>query len=157
MRSAVRLLPLVTVAVLLLQGCAPTVRLEAAPLANTVECANMMVRLPDQLAELPRRDVDAQSTAAWGDPVAIIVRCGLEKPGPSTLPCVTVDGVDWLIDESNRPDYVFRTFGLDPSTEVIIDSQVVSGTQVLDELSGPVASQSEPVAACVDATDVFEQ
>jgi len=66
-----------------------------------------------------------------------------------------VDGVYWLIDESNRPTYVFRSYGLDPSTEVIVDSSVVSGTQVLQELSGAVASQSAPVASCLDAADIL--
>lgn len=115
----------------------------------------MMVRLPETLAELPRRNVNAQSTAAWGDPVAVIVRCGLPLPDPSVLPCATVDGVDWLIDESARPSYVFRSYGLDPSTEVIVDSSVVSGTQVLQELAFAVGSQSAPVAQCVDTTDVL--
>ena len=146
---------LIALTVVTLSACAPTVRLEAAEDANAVECANMMVRLPDTLAELPRRNVNAQSTAAWGDPVVVIVRCGLPLPDPSVLPCATVDGVDWLIDESNRPNYVFRSYGLDPSTEVIVDSSVVSGTQVLQELSGAVASQSAPVARCLDATDVL--
>lgn len=151
-----RFLSLVALGLITLQGCAPTVRLEAAPEANAVECANMMVRLPDDLAGLERRSVNAQSTAAWGDPTAVIVRCGLPKPPPSTLPCASVDGVDWLIDDSDRPRYVFRTYGLDPSTEVIVDSEVVSGTEVLDELSGAVGSQSAPVAKCIDVTDVYE-
>jgi hypothetical protein len=115
----------------------------------------MMVRLPETLAQLPRRSVNAQSTAAWGDPVAVIVRCGLALPDPSVLPCATVEGVDWLIDESDRPRYVFRSYGLDPSTEVIVDSAVVSGTQVLQELSYAVGSQSAPVGKCLDATDVL--
>lgn len=140
-----------------LQGCSPTVRLEAAEKANAPECANMVVRLPENVAGLPERTVNAQATAAWGDPVAVIVRCGLERPGPSTLPCVTVDGVDWLIDESKRPEYVFRTYGLEPATEVILDSTVVSGTEVLQDLSAAVASQAAPVARCLDATDVFSQ
>lgn len=155
MKSSSRLLGLLIAAVLLLQGCAPTVRIEAAEQANTVECANMMVRLPDTVAELPRRTVNAQSTAAWGDPVAVIVRCGLERPGPSTLPCVTVDGVDWLIDESDRPNYVFRSYGLDPATEVVLDSLVVSGTAVLQDLAPAVVSQSAPLAKCLDAQDIF--
>lgn len=146
---------LVVLAVVL-SGCQPTVRLEAAGLANSPNCANMMVRLSDTLAELPRRQVSSQSTAAWGNPVAVIVRCGLERPGPSTLPCVTVDGVDWLIDESDRPRYVFTSYGLDPATEVIVDSEVVSGTQVLQDLGSAVASQSAPVAQCIGAEDVFE-
>ena len=136
-------------------ACAPVVRLEAAPEANNPSCANMVVRLPDTIAGQERRNVNSQSTAAWGNPVVIIARCGLPRPAPSTLPCVTVDGVDWLVDDSDRPNYRLLSYGLDPATEVIVDSSVVSGTAALQDLAGPVASQSAPVAQCVDATDVF--
>ncbi len=117
----------------------------------------MMVRLPDAIGELQRRSVDAQSTAAYGDPTAVIVRCGLARPAPSVLPCATVDGVDWLIDASDQPRYVFTSYGLEPATEVIVDSERVSGTQALQDLAGAVASQSAPLAQCLGAEDVFSQ
>ncbi len=138
-----------------LVACAPTVRLEPAEKANTVACANMMVRLPDTVETLERRRVDAQSTAAWGSPAAVLVRCGVPKPAPSGLPCVTVEGVDWLIDQSDTPRFVFTTYGLDPATEVIVDSEMVSGTAVLRALSTAVVNQSAPVASCLDASDVL--
>lgn len=150
-------LTVAAVAAVTLSACAPTVRLQPAPEANAVECANMTVRLPDTVGALERRSVDAQSTAAYGDPTAVIVRCGMPRPGPSTLPCVTVDGVDWLIDDRDRPRFVFISYGLDPATEVIVDSDRVSGTQALQALSGAVASQSPPVGACLGAEDVFRQ
>jgi hypothetical protein len=150
--SVVTRLSLILVGASALAGCAPTVALEPAIEANTPACAQMMVRLPDEVAELPRRMVNAQSTAAWGIPVAVIVRCGLPTPPPSTLPCVTVRGVDWLRDDSAAPSYVFTTFGLNPATEVIIDSEAVSGTAVLQEISRAVQSQSEPVRECLDPT-----
>ena len=140
-----------------LTACQQTVRLEPADMANTVACANMMVRLPDTVDDLDRRQVDAQSTAAWGTPTAVLLRCGVPRPGPSTLPCVTVDGVDWLIDEQDSSRFVFTTFGLDPATEVIVDSTLASGTSALRALSGAVSAQSAPVAQCLDATDVFSE
>jgi len=142
-------------AVALLTACSPVVRLEAAPEANNPNCANMIVRLPDSIEGFDRRNVNSQSTAAWGDPVVIIARCGLPRPAPSTLPCVTVDGVDWLVDESDRPTFRLLSYGLEPATEVIVDSSAVSGTAALQALAGPVASQSAPVAQCINATDVF--
>ena len=48
----------------MLSGCAPTVNLEAAEEANTIECANMTVRLPETIAGEARRSVNAQATAA---------------------------------------------------------------------------------------------
>jgi hypothetical protein len=143
------------VSVMAITGCAPTVNIDPAPLANTPECANMIVRLPDTLAELPRRTVNAQATAAWGDPVAVIVRCGLELPPPNPLPCAEVSGIDWLRDDSDAPNFVFTTYGFDPATEVIVDSTRVSGTAVLQELARAIGSQSTPVQACIDVTDVL--
>lgn len=135
-------------------GCAPTVNVDPAINANSVECANMVVRLPDTLAEQPRRTVNAQATAAYGNPVSVIIRCGLELPAPNPLPCFDVDGIDWLRDDSQAPNFVFTTYGVDPATEVIVDSEVVSGTQVLFELGRAVGSQSAPVQACIDIRDV---
>lgn len=148
-------LALLLLGVVALGGCAPVVRLEPADSANTLECAQMMVRLPETIEELPRRQVDAQSTAAWGDPVAALIRCGVPRPGPTALPCVTVDGVDWLIDESDAPRFIFTTYGLDPATEVIVDSEAVSGTSVLRAVSDAVGNQSAPVASCLDVADVL--
>ena len=115
----------------------------------------MVVRLPDTVADQPRRNVNAQATAAYGNPVSIIIRCGLELPAPNPLPCFDVDDIDWLRDDSQAPSFVFTTYGLDPATEVIVDSEVVSGTQVLFELSRAVGSQSAPVQRCIDIRDVL--
>lgn len=141
--------------VVVIVGCAPTVNVNRAVHANAPECANMTVRLPDTLAELDRRSVNAQATAAWGNPVSVIVRCGLELPAPNPLPCFEIDGIDWLRDDSEAPSFVFTTYGLDPATEVIVDSEVVSGTAVLRELSRAVGSQSAPVQRCIDVSDVL--
>jgi len=136
-----------------LAGCASTVSLEPAPLSNTPECANMIVRLPETLDGLDKRTVNAQATAAYGDPVAVIVRCGLPLPAPSALPCVNVDGVDWLREDAHDPTFRFLTYGLDPATEVIVDSTVASGAAALRQLAPAVGSQSAPVQACVGPVD----
>jgi hypothetical protein len=114
----------------------------------------MTVRLPDQVADLPRRSVNAQATGAWGVPVSVIVRCGLPLPAPNTLPCVTLEGIDWLRDDKDAPRFRFITYGLEPATEVIVDSEVVSGTQALRDLTQAIGSQSTPVQACIDASTV---
>jgi hypothetical protein len=133
-----KLLALIGVTVFALTGCSPTVALEPADLANDPDCAEIIVRLPDELADLPKRTINAQSTAAWGEPVAVILRCGLEKIEVSTLPCVSVGGIDWLVDESAKPNYRFITYATEPATEVIVDSEKVSGVSVLEGLSGSV-------------------
>jgi hypothetical protein len=140
---------------LLLSGCAPTVNLEPAEAANTPECANMTVRLPETVAGETRRNVNAQATAAWGEPVGIIVRCGVPMPEPTPLPCVEVAGIDWLRDDRDAPRFIFTTYGLNPATEVIVDSELASGTQALRELAGAIGSQSEPVQRCIDPSDAL--
>ena len=121
-----------------LSGCAPTVNLEVAPLANDPACAEVIVRLPDVVAEQTKRASNAQSTAAWGNPSAVILRCGLEPIAASTLTCVTAGDIDWLVDDSAAPSYRFITFGRAPATEVIVDSSVVAGVTALEELAGAV-------------------
>ncbi|WP_322786070.1 DUF3515 family protein [Intrasporangium oryzae] len=60
------------------------------------------------------------SAAAWGDP-AIIARCGLDALGPTTDPCVTVDGVDWVVRELSDGTAA-TTYGRDPAIEVLAPS-----------------------------------
>ena len=137
-----------------LSGCAGTVPLTPADDANNPKCAEVMVRLPDSVAGQARRSTNAQSTAAWGDPSSVILRCGIPDTGPSTLPCFTVDAIDWLRDDTNDPRFTFLTFGRDPAVEVLVDSTVVSGTTALSDLASAVGTL-EPTRVCADATDLF--
>jgi hypothetical protein len=122
-------------AVVGLSACAGTVAMEAASAANDPACADMSVRLPDTLAGQQRRWTDAQATGAWGDPAVILLTCGVEVPGPSELVCQSVEGVDWLIDESEAPNYRFTTFGRTPAVEVYLDFDVVGSGDTLRALS----------------------
>jgi hypothetical protein len=126
---------------LLLTGCAPTVHLSPAEGANSVSCAELMVRLSDKVDGLMRRSTDAQSTAAWGEPAAVIFRCGLPAVTVSKLKCVTEQDIDWLVDDSAAPSYRFITFGRNPASEVIVDSRTAVGVNVLDEIGATVAYQ----------------
>jgi hypothetical protein len=126
-------------ALVLLTGCAPMVALEPAEDANNVECAEIIVRLPDELAGEQIRRVNAQSTGAWGEPVSVILRCGLEPVEVSALPCVTAGEIDWLVDDSNAPSFRFVSFARFPATEVIIDSTKLAGVTVLEQLSSTIA------------------
>ncbi|MEY4434346.1 MAG: hypothetical protein RIR16_386 [Actinomycetota bacterium] len=143
--SLLILLPLVS-------GCSSTVALEPAEYANDVACAEVIVRLGDEISGQPRRNTNAQSTAAWGDPTSILLRCGLEPVNVSELPCVTAGDVDWLVDDSNRPNYRFVTFGRTPATEVIVDSDVVSGVSALEELA-PLVEYLPASASCTTSVE----
>jgi hypothetical protein len=132
-------LGIVGMALVLLTGCAPMVALEPAEDANNAECAEIIVRLPDELAGEQIRRVNAQSTGAWGEPVSVILRCGLEPVEVSALPCVTAGEIDWLVDDSNAPSFRFVSFARFPATEVIIDSTKLAGVTVLEQLSSTIA------------------
>jgi hypothetical protein len=56
----------------------------------------------------------------------------------SELPCVTAGGVDWIVDEAAKPNYRFVSFGRTPATEIIINSEKVSGSTVLEDLGQAV-------------------
>ena len=131
-----------------LSGCTSTVSLEPAADANDPACADVMVRLPDTASQLTRRDTNAQSTAAWGNPTSVIFRCGLPEVTASTLPCVTTSDVDWLVDESQKPKYRFITFARKPAIEVIVDSEKATGVSALDDLASAIQA-IEPTKNCV--------
>ena len=143
---------LISVFVLVLAGCAPVVPLEPAEQANNPECAEIMVRLPDELAGLPERRVNAQSTAAWGEPTAVILRCGLEPVEISPILCVSASDIDWLVDESKAPSYRFISYARSPATEVIVDSNVVAGVTVLEELAASIGVL-EATKRCTEITN----
>jgi hypothetical protein len=135
----------------LLAGCTSTVSLQPADGSNDPRCADVSVRLPDAVDGQERRWTDAQATGAWGDPASVILTCGLEPPGPTTLPCQSVNGVDWIIDESDAPRYRVTTFGRTPAVEVYLDNDVVSSAAVLDTLSQIVAVLPTDGAKCTES------
>lgn len=145
----------VALALVALTGCSPTVTLDPAPDAANPECAEVIVRLPDNVDDKAYRTTDAQGTGAWGEPAAVLLRCGVPVPGPTTFPCVTVRDVDWIRDDTDAPIFVFTTYGRDPAVEVIVDSEAASGTNALMNLANSVGVLPK-YTECVDAEDVFE-
>lgn len=124
----------------LLSGCAPTVVVDSAEDANNPACAEIIVRLPDQVGELSKRQTNAQSTGAWGNPTGVILRCGLEPVEVSNFTCVTASGIDWLVDDTKAPSYRFITYATKPATEVIVDSTQISGVSALEALGSAVGN-----------------
>lgn len=135
-----------------LAGCATAVPMEPAEGANDPACANVIVRLPDTVAELERRTTNAQSTGAWGDPVGVELRCGTPTSGPTTEMCVSVKGVDWIIDESQAPLYRFEAYGREPGLEVFVNSELASGTLVTTDLAN-VAGMLPQTRQCTGYDD----
>jgi hypothetical protein len=139
---------------LVLSGCSAAVPLQPAPDAENAVCADVVVHLPEAVAEQTQRETNAQGTGAWGEPDAsVLLHCGVPVPGPTTLPCITINGVDWINDDSDAPLYRFTTYGREPATEVVVDSDQVSGSTVLVDLADAVA-RVPATSACIGVEDV---
>jgi hypothetical protein len=120
-----------------LAACSTTVAMQPAEGANDPACAQVISRLPQSISGQERRWTDAQATGAWGTPASILLTCGLEAPGPSTLPCRPFDGVDWLVDESQAAEnrYTLTTFGREPAVQVYLDYAEASSADVAQALA----------------------
>lgn len=131
-----------------LTGCQTVVSVEAAPDAANPLCAEMMVVLPQVIDDAEKRPTSSQATAAWGDPAEVILRCGVQVPGPTTDPCVSVNGVDWIAREGDDGIWTLTTYGRNPATEVLLDPQVIPSSTVIASLSD-AASKIPAERQCV--------
>lgn len=139
-----------------LSACSPIVDVDAAPDAVNPDCAEVMIALPQTVAEQELRETNSQATAAWGDPSQVVLRCGVEIPGPTTDACASVNDVDWIIRESTENDiWTATTYGRNPAVEVLFDPNQVASSTVLVELGGPV-SQIEQTEECLSLNDTLD-
>ena len=159
MPRSFRSLALIAVLALLpgLAACSTTVAMQPAKGANDPACAEIISRLPQSISGQERRWTDAQATGAWGDPASILLTCGLEAPGPSTLPCRPFDGVDWLVDESQADQnrYTLTTFGREPAVQIYLDYAEASSADIAQALA-PLIRDYLPAtgSVCSSASDL---
>jgi hypothetical protein len=148
MRSKLALVAAAAI-VLGLTGCAPTVALEPAAHASNTRCASVIADISTtvtSVSTLTPRETNAQGTAAWGDPADILLRCGVPVPDPTaSFPCVTVNNIDWLRNDTHAPVYVFTTYGRNPAVAVTINSKSpkADANQALTDIAS-VISDSIP-------------
>ena len=119
---------------------------DAAPDATDPRCAEVIASLEgaDDLGGRERREVGGQSTAAWGDP-PVLLRCGVEPPGPTTQGCVSVNGVDWVGPTDPTAGGTWTTYGRIPAVEVVIPPDA-GGDATLDV----VLAQVSPAVAATE-------
>ncbi|MBN7792748.1 DUF3515 family protein [Microbacterium esteraromaticum] len=143
---------------LTLTACSSTVALEPAKDANNPLCAEVTVRLPDAVAGEDRRWTDAQATGAYGDPASVFVSCGVTVPGPtSELQCITLEGIDWLVDESQAPMMRMTTYGRNPAVQVFVDTEVVSANDALSNVGIVSGVRMIPAtSACTEPNELPE-
>ncbi|MBP3035891.1 DUF3515 family protein [Arthrobacter sp. zg-ZUI100] len=135
-----------------LTACTPIADVEPAADAANPDCAIVMVSLPSVLADEQQRETDSQSSAAWGDPSKIILRCGVPVPGPTTEQCATVNGIDWILQEEETM-WTATTYGREPAIEVVFNPEEVSSSTLLVQLENAV-SRIEPTRECVSSNDL---
>lgn len=139
-----------------LTACSSTVHVEPAAEANDPLCAEVTVAMRglESLAGQDKRWTDAQASLAWGDPTAIILRCGLPEPAPtSELQCVTMQGVDWLVDAADAPMLRLTSYGRSPAVQVYMDTGVVSGNDVIGSVTLASAVAKIPATGACTAPD----
>lgn len=119
----------------LLAGCSSTVHLDPAGDSNDPRCAEVSVRLNNvpSIDGHDRRWTDAQATAAWGDPSVVLLTCGLPEAEPtSRLQCISLQGVDWLVDDSKSPYLTLTTYGRKPAVQLYVDTEPGRGVSAND-------------------------
>jgi len=121
----------------------------AAPLATAPACTAALAAAPATLLGRSRTPLPVAGTAAWGEP-AVVVRCGLPEQPPTTLRCLSVGAVDWIVDDARDP-WVFTAYGRSPTVEVRVPASFGSGSAPAAlSLLGPVAAALPRTArACI--------
>ncbi|MEU3539334.1 DUF3515 family protein [Streptomyces paromomycinus] len=115
--------------------------IESAPNAGQPLCDNIARNYPRKLLGEDRTDAEGEGVAAWGDS-AVILRCGMKPPKPTTDLCLNVNGVDWVLrsDSSSEGEgggkskKTLLTYGRDPAVEVTVtaDATTAAGDTLVD-------------------------
>ena len=111
---------LLLAATALLAGCSRGVAVTVPARGADPVCVTAAASWPASVSGRASVATDPVNPAvhAWGDP-AIIARCGVAPPGPTTEDCLSVNGVDWVatpLSDGTR----FVTYGREPAIEVLI-------------------------------------
>jgi hypothetical protein len=118
-----------------------TTDLAAAPGGSSRECADVVDRAPQKVLDRGRTPAEAVGVAAWGDP-PIVLQCGVElAEGPTSDPCLTIEGVDWLWDnpDDDEAPATFVTYGRSPGVRVTVPGDREEATGALVDLAGAVS------------------
>ena len=143
-RGTAQLAPALVLSVLMLAGCARAVVVPPAPSGAAVGCADVARALPQRVGGLAARTTTAQGAAAWGPAGApeggsgqVVLRCGVDPPGPTTAACTAVTGpdqpeVDWISVQGSKGSR-FTTFGRSPATQVVVPASLTGADPALTQ------------------------
>lgn len=99
---------------------APAATVAPGPSAGSPACTRLIRRLPPSLLGFERGSAPADGAAGWG---ALVLRCGVAEPGPTSTGCIGVNGVDWVFTE-DATRYTFVTYGRSPAVELTVPTSV---------------------------------
>jgi hypothetical protein len=115
--------------------------LAPAPGAGTPACAGVLERAPERVLDRDRSEQQAVGVAAWGDP-PVVLQCGVDLPaGPTSDPCMTVNGVDWIVDNADDEEApaTFLSYGRSPGVRVTVPGERQRAADALVDLGPAVA------------------
>ncbi|MEV6396794.1 DUF3515 domain-containing protein [Streptomyces sp. NPDC051907] len=128
----------------------------AAPDGGSRECDSVVAELPRNVMSKGKQETTGVGTAAWGDG-GIVLRCGVTPLKPTINLCMTVDGVDWVLDEEKAKDggpRTLTTYGRHPAIEVTVNDSALSPGDVLVELNRVVKQIPQGERKCFSLDDV---
>ncbi|MEU6963241.1 DUF3515 domain-containing protein [Streptomyces chrestomyceticus] len=109
--------------------------IESAPNADHPLCADLARNYPRRLLDEDRTEAKGEGVAVWGDS-AVVLRCGMKPPKPTTDLCLNVNGVDWVLrsDSSSEGENegggkskkTLLTYGRDPAVEVTVTAEAMT-------------------------------
>ena len=141
--------------VLIVSACSGPVEVTPTDTADAAACTELVDALPDQVADVERRDVepDTGSTAAWRDP-AIVLRCGVPQPADfdALSTCQITNGVAWFIPDeqiTGQPvEVLMTTIGRSPGVEVRLPADYFPPATAMVDLASSVKAHTERVGRC---------
>lgn len=115
--------------------------LDRGPEADSAACDQWRGALPAQVLGGSRAGEDAQGNTRWGSP-AVVAGCGHTPLGPTTKPCLDVDGIEWVVDDPEADPIRFTTYGRSPAVVVLVPASYgrESASGALADL-GPAAAR----------------
>ncbi|PWH05615.1 DUF3515 domain-containing protein [Brachybacterium endophyticum] len=153
---------LAALAALACTSCA-TIQVPAGPDAADPACADVVRSAPRTLLDQSRHTTSSQGTLAWGSgDEAIVMRCGVTPPGPTSKMCTTLTDehgreVDWIVEDDGSSDGVvrFTTYGRSPAIDLTVPREVAgdqpsaAALDLTEAVSGISASRN-----CLSVQDV---
>ncbi|MFD8939054.1 DUF3515 family protein [Streptomyces sp. NPDC059578] len=112
----------------------------SAPHASDERCGGVVDRAPDSLAGQPRKWTFNEGTVAWGRGGSVL-RCGVDELPPTPDLCVSVNGVDWVLDEQRLERdgvSVLTTYGRSPAVEFVHEGAKEEAGAALTDLADAV-------------------